>query len=78
MFPPGGEHGDRGVLLSRSRAAAAAPGALSVDEGAAAAQPLPAGEAQVSVNYVTHSAPRLVTYPGVWAANPSAQPQFVC
>lgn len=58
VFPAGGEHGDRGVLLGRSLPAAAAPGPLSVGEGSDAAQPLPAGEAQVSLNYVTQSAPR--------------------
>ncbi|MEQ2227201.1 hypothetical protein ILYODFUR_035346 [Ilyodon furcidens] len=57
MFPAGGEHGDRSLLLGRSLPAAAPPGSLSVDEEAAAAQPLPAGQAQVSVNYVTQSAP---------------------
>ncbi|MEQ2187359.1 hypothetical protein GOODEAATRI_003935, partial [Goodea atripinnis] len=57
MFPAGGEHGDRSLLLGRSLPAAAPPGSLSVDEEAAAAQPLPAGQAQVFVNYVTQSAP---------------------
>lgn len=59
VFPAGGEHGDRCVLLGRRLPAAAVPGPLPVDERPAAVlQPLPAGEAQVSVNYVTQSAPR--------------------
>jgi len=58
VLPAGGEHGDRRLLLGRRRHAAAVPGSLSVDERpAAVSQPLPAGEAQVSVNYDTQSAP---------------------
>lgn len=58
VFPAGGEHGDQRLLLGRCLHAAAVPGSLSVDERPAAVpQPLPAGEAQVSVNYVTQSAP---------------------
>lgn len=52
MFPAGGEHGDRRVLLGRGLHAAALPGPLSVDERpAAVSQPVPAGEAQVHVNH---------------------------
>lgn len=59
VFPAGGEHGDRRLLLGRRLPAAAVPGSLPVDEGPAAVpQPLPAGEAQVPVNYVTQSTPR--------------------
>lgn len=58
MFPAGGEHGDRGVLLGRRLHAAAVSGSLYVDERSAAVpQPLPAGQAQVPVNYITQSAP---------------------
>lgn len=61
VFPAGGEHGDRRVLLGRRLPAAAVHGSLYVDERPAAVpQPLPAGEAQVSVNYITQSAPRPV------------------
>lgn len=64
VFPAGGEHGDRRVLLGRRLPAAALPGSLSVDEGPAAVpQPLPAGEAQVSVNHITQDAPRPGTAP---------------
>lgn len=57
MFPAGGEHGDRRVLLGRRLPAAADPRSLYVDERPAAVpQPLPAGEAQVSVNYITQGA----------------------
>lgn len=60
MFPAGGEHGDRRVLHGRRLPAAALPGPLPVDEGPAAVpQPLPAGQAQVSVNRITQSAPEL-------------------
>lgn len=46
VFPAGGEHGDRRLLLGRRLPAAALPGSLSLDEGPAAVpQPLPAGEA---------------------------------
>ncbi|TMS09452.1 Metallophosphoesterase 1 [Larimichthys crocea] len=57
VFPAGGEHGDRRVLLGRRLPAAADPRSLYVDERPAAVpQPLPAGEAQVSVNYITQGA----------------------
>lgn len=59
VFSPGGEHSDQRLLLVRRLPAAALPGSLSVDEGPAAVpQPLPAGEAQVSVNHVTQRTPR--------------------
>lgn len=58
MFPAGGEHGDQRLLLGRRLPAAAVPRSLSVDERPAAVpQPLPAGETQVSVNYISHSPP---------------------
>lgn len=59
VFPARGEHGDQRVLLGRYLPAAAAPGSLPVGEGPAAVpQPLPAGEAQVTLTYLTESAPR--------------------
>lgn len=58
VFPAGGEHGDQRLLLGRRLPAAAVPRSLSVDErSAAVSQPLPAGQAQVPVNYITQSAP---------------------
>lgn len=64
VFPAGGEHGDRRLLLGRRLPAAALSGSLSVDERPAAVpQPLPAGEAQVSVNHITQSSPRPGTEP---------------
>lgn len=64
VFPAGGEHGDRRLLLGRRLPAAALPGSLSVDERPSAVpQPLPAGEAQVPVNHITQSSPRPGTEP---------------
>lgn len=57
VFPAGGEHGHQRVLLCRRLFPLPVPGSLSVDEGPAAVpQPLPAGQAQVPVNYITQGA----------------------
>lgn len=58
VFPAGGEHSDRRVLYGWRLPAAALPGPLPVDEGPGAV-PQPAGQAQVSVNHITHNTPEL-------------------